>query len=637
MKTGTVWFIDKFLQVIPILFVLGLISYMFGIIPPEAWHFEAFTIMVILTLGYEGYIRSGMSENKYFLSVIAFLIYLGGMASCIYLFFEIPRLEWYYGSVWNTSDIVFGTLLIISLLDLTRHKFGWPLPLIAVSFLLYSLFGHLLPTSYFGHTGISYGRVISFLYSPAGIFGIVFKTFVSIIFIFMLFGYFLQKTGVGQFLVDLSFAIAGKYRGGPAKVGVVASAVLGSINGNSVANVATTGSITIPLMKRTGYKPAFAGGVESAASTGGQILPPIMGAGAFIMAEFLSISYQTVLVASLVPALLYFIAIFLIVDLEAVKNNLRGLTEVPNLIKVLKSSYLGIPIVVLVWALLIANYSVTRSGVYAVVACIIISWFTKEYRMGPKKVSEAMIKGTNSAIGVGALCATAGIVIGTVSMTGFGNQFSSAVVNLAGNNLFLVAIFTAIMSIILGMGLPTTAAYIISMSVAVPALTALEIPPLSAHLFVFYFAVVSAITPPVGAAFYTAAAIAKADTMQTGLQAVRLGIGAFTVPFFFIINPVLLLDGSIGRIAIGVATALLGIIAVTMAMQRITFFGNQLHVWQSIALIASFILLVYPSQHTDIYGFGLFLVAILGGVKGIWKLFKKKSVDGDNKEKMLVK
>ncbi|WP_074435610.1 TRAP transporter permease [Oceanobacillus jeddahense] len=605
--------LDKCLQVIPIIFVIGLISYMFGIIPPEAWHFETFAVMIILTLGYEGYIRKELNEKKLVYSLVSFLIYLSGISSCIYLFFEIPRLEWFYGSVWNNADIIFGTLLIIALLDLTRRKFGWPLPSIAAFFLLYSLFGHYLPSGYFGHSGFSYGRIISFLYSPAGIFGIVFKTFISIIFIFMLFGTFLQKTGVGQFLVDLSFAIAGKFRGGPAKVAVVASAVLGSINGNSVANVATTGAITIPLMKRTGYKPAFAGGVEAAASTGGQILPPIMGAGAFIMAEFLSIDYQTVVVAAIVPALLYFIAIFLIVDLEAVKNDLKGLTEIPKLTKVLKHFYLGLPIVVLIYSLLIANFSVARSGVYAILACIIISWFTKDHRMGIKRISESTIKGTNDAIGIGVLCATAGIVIGTVSMTGFGNQFSSAVVNLAGDNLFLVAILTAVMAIILGMGLPTTAAYIISMAVAVPALTTLDIPPLSAHLFVFYFAVVSAITPPIGAAFYTAASIAKAGTMETGFQAVRIGIGAFTVPFFFIISPALLLDGPVDQIILGLSTAILGIIAVAMAFQGVTFFGNKIYLWQSLLLLISFVLLIYPSQSTDIYGAILFFIVFLIG------------------------
>lgn len=619
------WAFEKFLQLLAVIFVATLISYMLGLLPPEAWHFETFTLLVVLTIGYVHYIKDGLIQQKKYLStLLTTFIFIGGLSSCIYLFFEIPRLEWFYGSDWNTLDIFFGTLLIVSLLDLTRRKFGWPLPIIALMFLLYALFGHNLPTGYFGHTGFSYSNLISFLFSPAGIFGIVFKTFVSIIFIFMLFGYFLQKTGVGEFLVDLSFALAGKFRGGPAKVAVIASAVLGSINGNSVANVATTGSITIPLMKRTGYKPEFAGGVEAAASTGGQILPPVMGAGAFIMAEFLSISYQTVIIAALVPAILYFLAIFLIVDLEAVKDNLKGMTKIPSLLNVMKSAYLSIPILVLVYSLLIANLSVARSGVYAIFSSIIISWFTKENRMGLKRVIDAIVQGTNGAIGIGALCATAGIVVGTVSMTGFGNAFSSAVVNLAGSNVFLVALCTALISIILGMGLPTTAAYIISMSVAVPALTTLGVPPLSAHLFVFYFAVVSAITPPVGAAFYTGASIANAKIMQTGIQAVRIGIGAFTVPFFFIINPALLLDGAVGQIIISVITAMLGMIAVALAIQRVTFWGNKISLWQSLLLFIAFFLLIYPSPSSDIYGFALFILTIFLGSTWFHKIFNLK-------------
>ena len=395
------------------------------------------------------------------------------------------------------------------------------------------------------------------------------------------------------------------------RAAVMSSAVLGSVNGNSVANVATTGSITIPLMKKTGYSPSFAGGVEAAASTGGQILPPVMGAGAFIMAEFLQIDYKEIVYAAIIPATLYFLCLYFIVDLEAVKKNLKGLIETPSLIKLLKKAYLLIPLGVLLYALLVANLSVARSGFYAIVVCVIVSWLTKDNKMGPKRLAETIAKGTKATIGIGAMCGAAGIVIGTVSMTGFGNQFSSVVVNLAGDSVMIVAIFTALISIILGMGLPTTAAYVISMSVAVPALVALDIPSLSAHLFVFYFAVVSAITPPIGAALYTGAAIAEANIMKTGMQAVRVGIVAFTVPFFFIFNPILLLDGSVTEIILAVATASIGIAAISMALQRISFRGTNLFVWQSILLGISFILLVIPDLGISIYGVATFILAFL--------------------------
>lgn len=328
------------------------------------------------------------------------------------------------------------------------------------------------------------------------------------------------------------------------------------------------------------------------------------------MAEFLQLSYSQVIIAATIPAILYFIGVFFMVDLEAVKTNLKGVDELPNIRQVLKKSYLLLPIVILVWALIIENMSVTKSGFLAIAACIVISWFTKDHKMGPKRILEGMAEGAKSTVGIGGMCAAAGIVIGTVSMTGLGNMFSSVIVNFAGENLLVVALFTALISIILGMGLPTTAAYIISMSVAVPALVALDVSPIAAHLFVFYFAVVSAITPPVGAAFYTGAAIAGANVMSTGINSVRIGLGAFTVPFFFIISPALLLDGDAFEITRGVITSLIGIAAVSMALQRVTFMGRKIPILQSFVLVASFIFLIYPSLNTDLYGFILFIIGI---------------------------
>ncbi|WP_209121245.1 TRAP transporter fused permease subunit [Alkalihalobacillus sp. BA299] len=615
---------DAFFNLIAIAFVLIVISYLFGLIPPNSWRLESGALLCLFLLAYSSIIKENVKTKNVKGLIWNVLILGSGVGACIYLLIEIPRLEWYYGSVWTNMDIVFGTLLIIALLDFSRKKFGWALPIIALIFLAYTLFGDLLSPQFFGHTGFSFERTISYLFGPGAIFGIVMSTFVNIIFIYMLFGVFLERTGVGKFLVDLSFAIAGRLRGGPAKVAVVASAILGSINGNSVANVATTGSITIPLMKKTGYKSSFAGGLEAAASTGGQLLPPIMGAGAFLMAEFLQLSYREVITAALLPAILYFVGVFLMVDLEAVKNNLKGIKDTPKIREVLKSSYLVLPIFVLVYALIIQNMSVTRSGFLAIAACIVISWFTKDHKMGIKGVSNAIIDGAKNSVGIGAMCAAAGIVIGTVSMTGLGNSFSSVIINLAGSNILIVAFFTALISIVLGMGLPTTAAYIISMSVAVPSLVALGIPALSAHLFVFYFAVVSAITPPVGAAFYTGAAIAKANVMATGMHSVRIGIGAFTVPFFFIISPVLLLDGTTFEIVKAAITAIIGIVAVTMAIQRLTFIGTKLFIWQSLLLIASFVMLIYPSLHSDVYGFVIFVLALLLNPKIFSNLFSQK-------------
>lgn len=406
-------------------------------------------------------------------------------------------------------------------------------------------------------------------------------------------------------MIQGSLAVAGQFRGGPAKVAVVSSALLGTINGNSVANVATTGAITIPLMKRIGYKPFFAGAVESVASTGGQILPPIMGAGAFIMAEFLQISYAEVAIAAAIPALLYYLAVFLMVDLEAVKTGLQGVPreELPSLKEIFRKSVLILPILLLVYQLIIAKTSVTLAGISAIICSVVVSWLSsKENRMGLKKIYLALYEGAKDSIAIASVCATAGIIVGSVTMTGLGTKFSSMVMALAQGNMLLLGIFTAIICLVLGMGLPTTAAYIITVTVAAPALIKSGVVPLAAHLFVFYYAILSAITPPVAGAAYAGASIAKAPVMKTGFTAVKLGIVAYMVPFFFINNQAIIAQGAGVDILQSLVTAIIGVVLIAMGAQNMTFTGKKPNIVFRLLYIIAALMLLDPGKSTDVIG-----------------------------------
>ncbi len=601
---------------------LFVLAALIGLVEVDLWTFEAVMLIMLFSLEY---LPDIVNQKQYPKRMIgSLLFYLIGILPCIYLLFAIPRLEWYYGSDWTTGDIVFGALFILAILKLAHKKFGLAMPLIAAIFLLYVLFGDFLPHNFFGHSGFGFSRTISFMFGPSAIFGTVLNTFARIIILYMLFGAFLQESGVGDYLTELAFAATGRFRGGPAKVAVISSALLGTINGNSVANVATTGAITIPLMKRVGYAPHFAGAVEAVASTGGQILPPVMGAGAFIMAEFLQIKYSTVVIAAAIPAILYYLSVILMVDLEAVRLNLKGIdkNELPPLRKVLKKAYLLLPIFILVYELIVVNASITLSGILAIASTVVVSWFDKDSRMTPRKIINALYNGATDSIGIAAVCATAGVIIGAVSMTGLGTKFSSVVLALAQGNLSILAVLTALICMVLGMGLPTTAAYIITVAVAAPALIKAGIAPLSAHLFVFYYACLSAITPPVAAASYTGASIAKAPVMKTGWTAVKLGIVAYLVPFFFLTNQTLLARGAVIDITRSIITAGAGCALLAIAFENINYNGKKINIVQRILFLIAFVLLLDPGLGTDLIGLAVALVSFIFG--GIFSRFNKK-------------
>ena len=590
-----------------------------GITLVDLWIYKCVLMSGIFLLGFvpsmfiqkDGIIK--LSHNWY----ITLFFLLMGVIPCFYITQNIMRLQTFYGSVWTIWDIIYGGCFIIATLELTRRCFGWAMPGIAIFFILYVLLGDKLPSSFFGHSGFALERTISYMFSPAAMFGEVMNVFARTVFIYLLFGSFLEMSGATDFFIKLACAAAGKWRGGPAKVAVISSALLGTISGNAVAIVATTGAVTIPLMKKTGYKDYFAGAVEAVASTGGQFLPPIMGAGAFIMAELLSISYTDVIIAAALPAILYFVSVFMMVDLEAVRLNLKGMSaeEIPSVKQTIKEKgHLGIPVIALVYMLLVVRMSVTKAGLYSVLLIIIISWFRKETRMGPIKIIQALYEAARSSVGIGAVIATAGLIIGTVSMTGLGTRFSSVILAVAGNHFYLVALFTALICIVLGMGLPTTAAYVIAVSVASSTMLRIGIDGLAAHLFVFYFACISTITPPVAASSYTASAIAQSPVMKTGVYATMLGVAGYIVPFIFIGSHELMLQGEPLTVIWAAITAIIGLACVACAAVGTFFFGNiRFHIIQRILFSCASLFLIVPGVFSDLIGMAVIAISFIIG------------------------
>jgi TRAP transporter 4TM/12TM fusion protein len=458
---------------------------------------------------------------------------------------------------------VAGTALIM---ELTRRVAGLALIVIAGIFLIYVFVGDLLP-GFLNAPDIAWQRFFSQVYTDAGILGPTTAVSSTYIILFIIFAAFLQASKVGEYFVNFAFAAAGRSRGGPAKVSIFASGLMGMINGTSAGNVVATGSLTIPLMKKVGYKPTTAGAVEAAASTGGQIMPPIMGAGAFIMAEITGIPYTDIAIAAIIPAVLYFVSVYFMVDFEAAKLGMRGMREdeLPKFRDMVRRVFLFLPIIILIAALFM-GYSVIRAGTLATAAAAVVSWFTP-YRMGIRSIAKAFELAGIMSIQIIAVCACAGIIVGVISLTGVGARFSSVLLNIADTNQLLALFFAMCISILLGMGMPTTAAYAVAASVVAPGLVQLGIPTLTAHFFVFYFAVVSAITPPVALASYAAAGISGANPMATSVASFKIGISAFIVPFMFFYNSALLMDGTWLEILRAGATAVFGVFLLSAGVQ----------------------------------------------------------------------
>jgi TRAP transporter 4TM/12TM fusion protein len=513
------------------------------------------------------------------------------------------------GGEATAADLWFGSMLILLVLECTRRLMGPALPIITLVAILYTFFGDSIP-GLWGHFPIDHEQFISYQYlTTEGLFGIPLGVSASFIFIFIMFGSFLVSSGTGEFFIKFANALAGHFRGGPAKVAVVSSGFFGTISGSAVANVVSTGSFTIPLMKKIGYRDVFAGAVESVSSTGGQFMPPVMGAGAFIMADMLGVPYLEVIKAAIIPGVLYFLALFWMIHMEALKLGLRGLNreELPPLWSTIRAGgHLMVPAFLLV-GFLIMGYSPMKSGLWAIIAVWVISAIRKATRMGWRSVLTAMENGATGCLEVALACASAGIVIGCITQTGLGLKFSGLIIQAAGGNLILSCIFVMIASLILGMGLTTSAAYILTVILGGPVLIELGVNPLAAHMFVFYYACLSTVTPPVALASFAGAAIAGSKPFATGFESMRLAAVAYLVPFFFIYSPVLIWQGSLGAICLAIFSATIGTIALGSGM--IGYLMDRLNWFNRILLLAAGIGMIKPGLWTDIFG-----VAVLGGL-----------------------
>jgi len=584
----------------------------------RAIHLAFASFLIFLT--YPG-TKKSFDINKTKIPLYDILLAILSAMVCLYLVIFFKEIAIRIG-LPSTMDLVMGALAIILVLEGTRRVIGPALPIVVLVFIFYSYFGQIMP-GFFAHRGYSLERIIEHLYSGTeGIFGIPLGVSASFVFLFILFGAVLNKTGMGKFFIDIAMALAGHTTGGPAKVAVIASGLMGSINGSSVANVVTTGSFTIPLMKSIGYRKDFAGAVEAAASTGGQILPPVMGAAAFVMAEFLGIPYIRIAAAAAIPAIIYYIAVMTMVHLEACKYGLKGLPKerLPKIGKVLKEKgHLILPIVGLVY-LLIRGYTPLFSAFWAIVMSLVISMVKAETRLNLKKLGEAFEDGAKSALGVAAACACAGMVVGAVTLTGLGLKVANGLVMLGHGNLMLTLFFTMIASILLGMGLPTTAKYIILSIMAAPALVNLGVHPLAAHLFILYFGVIADLTPPVAVAAFAAAGISGGSSMKTGFIAVRLAVAGFMIPFIFVLDPGLMfINSTIWHTLALIFSSLAGVLALGAAAGGYLLDHVKIH--ERVILIISALALLRPGLLTDGVG-----IALLAGVIILQKMRISKKV-----------
>ncbi|MCL1940799.1 MAG: TRAP transporter permease [Synergistaceae bacterium] len=505
-------------------------------------------------------------------------------------------------------EIWFGIAAILLVLEAGRRIVGNVLPCLSVLFLLYCYFGEYVP-GMFQIRGNSLSRIVQHMYlTTEGIFGVALGVSSTFVIMFIIFGAFLAESGGARFFNELALAMAGGSPGGPAKVAVVAAGLLGTINGSSIANVATTGTFTIPLMKRVGYAPHYAGAVTAAASTGGQLMPPVMGAGAFIMSEFLGIPYLSIAAAAAIPAVLYYTAIFINLHFRARKDGLKGLPldQLPLLAAVMKhDGHLLIPLIVVIGTLLM-RFTPLMAGFTGVVAVLIVSMFRPHTRMGPKKILNALVDGSRGALGVALACALVGFVVGTSSLTSLGLTISGNIVAVSEGNLLATLFMAMIACLILGMGLPTTANYIVCSTIIVPALIKMDIIPIAAHLFVFYFGIMADLTPPVCLAAFTAAGIAGASTAKTGLTATRITIASYILPYVFVYSPMLLLENvAMFDLTILIVSALLGVMALAGGLEGWLF--RNLKLWERVILGAVALVAIYHDIQFSI-GASVFIV-----------------------------
>ncbi|WP_210364531.1 TRAP transporter permease [Bacillus sp. REN3] len=510
------------------------------------------------------------------------------------------------------QDFYVGLAAILLVLEATRRTVGLPITIIAALFMAYALYGPYMP-GFLAHRGLNLESLVqTMFFTTEGILGTPLGVSSTFIFLFLLFGAFLVKTGVGQYFNDLAVSIAGKRTGGPAKVAIFSSALQGTISGSSVANVVTSGSFTIPMMKKLGYRKEFAGAVEAAASTGGQLMPPIMGAAAFLMVEFIGggITYWDIAKSAAIPALLYFTGIWIMTHFEAKRVGLRGLTdeEMPDRKEVLKKIYLLLPILIVI-ILMVSGMSIMRAALWSILSTIVVSAISKETRIGFKDMINALVDGARTALGVAAATAAAGIIVGVVTKTGLGLKLANGLLDLSGGLLLPTLMLTMVAALILGMGSPTTANYVITSTIAAPAIILLGVPDLSAHLFVFYFGIIADITPPVALAAFAAAGVSGGEPVRTGVNSAKLAIAAFIIPYMFVLSPELLMIDTTWYYLIWIVfTALAGMLLIGAGI--IGYWLRRLFWYERIIGVVSGLLLIYPEKMTDIIGLGSFVLLV---------------------------
>lgn len=541
-----------------------------------------------------------------------------GTAAFLYYAFNAKSII-QQGSIFANYQIVIGIVGILALAEVCRRSVGLPILVVAGCFLVYALTAGLSNPSLWGKINYSVRYLV---YGKEGILATPINVCSKFIVVFIVFGAFLERTGIADYFIQAANALVGRFSGGPAKVAVVASALEGVVSGSSVANTVGSGAVTIPLMKEAGYKPEFAGAAEAAASTGGQIMPPIMGAAAFLMADYVQIPYGQIALKAVLPALLYFTGIFISVHLEAKKTGLRGLPKesLPKIGPLLKKSYLLLPLVLLIYLVSTSRKSIQYAAALSIVACIVVTLFSAETRITPMRLLEALAAGGQGSITVAAACGIAGIIAGTITMTGLANVIINAIVVLAGDSVLIALFLTMICCIVLGMGVPTTATYCIMAATCAPILVRMGVPMVAAHFFVFYFGIVADLTPPVALAAYAGSAIAQANPMKTALEATKLAIGAFIVPYAFAMSPsMLLIDTTVPEVILITVTSLVGIASVSAAMEGYLF-GRLSWFRRGLALMGG-LMMIYPGIMTDVIG-----LVLSGTVVALSMLDRKRQV-----------
>ena len=577
--------------------------------PPVLIH-RSIHVAMILALAFAMYppVKKASRTKIPFYDVILILL---SISTAVYVYLNYDEIVRRAG-VATMWDVIMAAVLVLLVLEAARRISGWALPILGVLFVLYAVFGREIP-GMFRHRGYSWDATFNFLYlTTEGIYGTAIGVAASYIFLFVLFGAVLQKSGMGQFFNDIALALAGQSRGGPAKVAVVASGFLGSINGAAVANVVTTGAFTIPLMKRVGYKPVFAGAVEASASVGGQILPPIMGAAAFIMAETLGMPYRDIAIAALIPALLYYLGVIAQVHLRATRDGLKGISRenLPAVGEVFKErGHLMIPLLFLIYMLFFTGRTILLSALLTILVTAVVAQLRKTTRMSIQDMIDALADGAKTSVSVSIACAAVGVIVGVVTLTGFGVKLANAIVTIGAGNLLFSLILTMIACIILGMGLPSIPTYIITATMAAPALGQLGVEPLVAHLFVFYFGLFANITPPVALASFAAAGLSGADPVKTGFQSMRLSLAGYIIPFIFVFNPAMLLqDVTAGQAILVAITGTVGVLLLSVAVEG-HFMVNANPIVR-VLFAAAALTMMAPDLMTDAIGLGIAVVAI---------------------------